>query len=68
MTGLELRQELEWNRLAWQTAHLMNVHLKRNVTVRQLLGKDRTMTKEDKAEQFERLKAKLNRRDGKGGD
>ena len=45
----------------------MNVHLKRNVTVRQLLGKDRTMTKEDKAERFERLKAKLNRRDGKGG-
>jgi hypothetical protein len=62
MEGYELRQELEMQRTAWLAANLMNIHLKRKVTVQQLLGKSKNMTTEDKQMKFEQLKEKLNKR------
>jgi hypothetical protein len=49
-------------RTAWLAANLMNVHLKRKVTVSQLLGKSKTMAREDKIAKFEQLKEKLKNR------
>ncbi len=60
--GYELRQEMEMQRTAWLAANLMNVHLKRKVTVQQLLGKSKSMSKEDKISKFEELKHKLEKR------
>jgi hypothetical protein len=62
--GYEMRQELEMQRTAWLAANLMNIHLKRKVTVQQLLGKSKSksMTKEDKVMKFEQLKEKMKKR------
>ena len=49
-------------RTAWMTAHLMNIHLKKKVTVEQLLGKSKSMTQEDKNAKFEQLKEKMKKR------
>jgi hypothetical protein len=62
MAGYELRQELEMQRLAWLASNLMNVHLKKKVTVNQLLGKSKTMAREDKLAKFEQLKERLQTR------
>lgn len=62
ISGYELRQEIEMQRTAWMTAHLMNIHLKKKVTVQQLLGKSKSMTKEDKVSKFEQLKEKMKKR------
>lgn len=62
MAGYELRQEVEMQRLAWLSANIMNVHLKKKVTIQQLLGKSKTMAKEDKVAKFEQLKQRLQRR------
>ena len=62
LEGYELRQEMEMQRTAWLAANLMNIHLKRKVTVSQLLGKSKTMTKEDKIAKFEQLKTKMKNR------
>jgi hypothetical protein len=53
---------MEMQRTAWLAANLMNIHLKRKVTVSQLLGKSKTMTKEDKIAKFEQLKTKMKNR------
>jgi hypothetical protein len=62
LSGYELRQELEMQRTAWLAANLMNIHLKKKVTVQQLLGKSRTQSREDKVSKFEQLKAKMEKR------
>lgn len=62
MSGYELRQELEMQRTAWLAANLMNVHIKKKVTVQQLLGKSKTSSKEEKVAKFEELKQRLNAR------
>jgi hypothetical protein len=62
MSGYELRQEIEIQRTAWLAANLMNIHLKRRVTIDQLLGKSKSMTRESKVAQFEELKKKLEQR------
>lgn len=49
-------------RTAWLAANLMNVHLKRKVTVSQLLGKSKTMAREDKVAKFEQLKQRMQKR------
>ncbi|WP_405458117.1 hypothetical protein [Paenibacillus sp. HJGM_3] len=56
--GYKLKTEWEMERLAWHAANVMNVHLKKPVTVKRLLGKERRQTLESKAEEFEKL-AKL---------
>lgn len=50
----------EMHRLAWHAANIMNVHTKKKITVKQLLGKEKRMTREEKLEKFEQLKQKLN--------
>lgn len=62
LSGYELRQEIEMQRTAWLAANLMNVHLKRKVTVSQLLGKSKTMAREDKVAKFEQLKQRMQKR------
>jgi hypothetical protein len=62
LEGYELRQEIEMQRTAWLAANLMNIHLKRKVTVDQLLGKSKTMAKEDKIAKFEALQQRLKNR------
>lgn len=62
LSGYELRQEIEMQRTAWLAANLMNVHLKRKVTVSQLLGKTKTMAREDKVAKFEQLKQRMQKR------
>jgi hypothetical protein len=62
LSGYELRQELEMQRTAWLAANLMNIHLKKKVSVQQLLGKSRTQSREDKVSKFEQLKAKMEKR------
>jgi hypothetical protein len=62
LEGYELRQEIEMQRTAWLAANLMNIHLKRKVTVDQLLGKSKTMVKEDKIAKFEALQQRLKNR------
>jgi hypothetical protein len=62
MSGYELRQEIEMQRTAWLAANLMNIHLKRRVTIDQLLGKSKSMTRDEKLEKFEQLKKKLEQR------
>jgi hypothetical protein len=44
---------------AWLAANLMNIHLKKKVTVNQLLGKSKTMAQEDKVAKFEELKNRM---------
>jgi hypothetical protein len=62
LSGYELRQELEMQRTAWLAANLMNIHLKKKVSVQQLLGKSRSQSREDKVAKFEKLKAKMEKR------
>ena len=42
--GYNQREENEMQKLAWHAANLMNVHLKKKVTVKKLLGKEKQMT------------------------
>ncbi|MDR6225450.1 hypothetical protein [Desmospora profundinema] len=53
--GYQERVDLEMHRLAWHAANLMNVHLKKKVTVKKLLGKERNMAMEERERQFTRL-------------
>ena len=64
--GYNLRIEREMQRLAWQTAHLMNVHLRKRqrVTVDQLLGKKKQMTQLEREAEFEKLKRIIAERKG----
>lgn len=50
-------QELQL--VAWHAANLMNVHLKKKVTVKKLLGQEKNMTKEEKEETFNQFIQKL---------
>jgi hypothetical protein len=55
--GYKLKSDMEMERLAWQTANLINVHVKKKVTVKQLLGKGpKRQTEEDKQSELEKLK------------
>lgn len=60
LEGYKLKSEWEMERLAWHAANVMNVHLKRKVTIKQLLGKDKKQqSMEDKRKQFEKLQSLL---------
>ncbi|MFD1397687.1 hypothetical protein ACFQ49_16015 [Kroppenstedtia eburnea] len=52
------------HRLAWHAANLMNVHLKKKVTVKKLLGQERNMAQTEREQQFARL---MQARQGEGG-
>lgn len=65
--GWKWRDEHEKERIAWQTAILINVQLeeKDRVTVGQLLGREELpseQTEEDKTEEFARLMQLMNER------
>ncbi len=62
LSGYEMRQDIEMQKTAWLAANLMNIHLKRKVTASQLLGKSKSMTREDKVAKFEELKKKIEKR------
>jgi hypothetical protein len=55
--GYEQKMDMQMQMLAWHAVNLMNVHLeKRNqVTVDQLLGKNKKMSRADKETQFAKL-------------
>lgn len=54
--GYQLRNEQDMERLAWHAANTMNVHLKRKVTIKQLLGKGpKRQTDDEKAKQLAKL-------------
>ncbi|SMO48815.1 hypothetical protein [Melghirimyces algeriensis] len=59
--GHQRRQELEMEKLAWHAANLMNIHLKKKVSVNKLLGRKQTMSKAEKAEQFAQMMQKWKR-------
>lgn len=55
--------EYETERIAWQTANLMNIHLRRNVTVKELLGKTKKkMTTIERKQNLKKLKKALEER------
>lgn len=64
--GYNLRIEREMQRLAWQTAHLMNVHLRKRqrVTIDQLLGKKKQMTQPEREMEMEKLRKIIAERKG----
>ena len=58
LAGASWREEREWNRLSWQTSHLLNVSgktLKRTVTPNELLGRKREIVVRDPVSQFAAL-------------
>ena len=60
--GASWREEREWNRLAWQTSHLMNVSgkmLRRTLTPNELLGRKREIIVKDPVGQFNELWKRL---------
>lgn len=62
MSGYDMRLDMEMQRLAWHAACVMNVHLKRKVTPKQLLGKEKSMSKKDKIAKFDELTERLKNR------
>ncbi len=42
--GYQERMDIQMHLLAWHAANIMNVHLKKKVTVKKLLGKQKTQT------------------------
>lgn len=62
--GYLFRHDRDMERLAWQTAHLMNIHLKRKVTVKKLLEKDRRQSKQTKEQNFKKLMKRLGEKAG----
>jgi len=58
LAGASWREEREWRRVAWQTAHQINVSgktLRRTITADELLGKPREVVVRDPMADFEKL-------------
>ena len=58
LAGASWREEREWKRVAWQTAHGLNVSgkmLRRTVTADELLGRKREMVVKDPHAKFAEL-------------
>ena len=65
LAGASWREEREWKRAAWQTAHTVNVSgktLRRTVTADELLGKRREIVVKDPVRQFEEFWAQTQER------
>ena len=65
LEGASWREEREWNRMAWQTSHLLNVSgktLRRTVTPNELLGRKREVEVKDPVGQFNELWSRLQQR------
>lgn len=45
MTGWKWRDNIGMEQLAWQTAHLLNIHVKRKITIKDLLKKKATVNR-----------------------
>lgn len=60
--GYRLRQENDLHIVAWHACNVMNIHLKKKITVKKLLGKDRTMTPFDREKELEKLNKALSGR------
>lgn len=62
LAGATWREERQWTRLAWQTAHLINVSgkmTKRTVTADELLGRPRKVKVKDPVADFHKLWAQV---------
>lgn len=60
--GYQDRMDDTMQILAWHAANIMNVHLKKKVTPKKLLGNEkRTMTETERKLEFEKLQAILKR-------
>jgi hypothetical protein len=58
--GYKRKSDTELERIAWHAANLMNIHLKRKVTAKQLLGKDKKVQSDaDKKAEFKKLQRML---------
>lgn len=58
--GFEERLDIQMNLLAWHAANIMNVHLKKKVTPKKLLGREKkSMSPEDRAREWEKLQKLL---------
>lgn len=63
--GHKARIDQELERFAWHAANVMNVHLKKKVTVKKLLGKEKKpQTREQKLLELEKLKAAVKKIEG----
>lgn len=60
--GYQSRVDDQRMMLAWHAANVMNVHLKKKITPKKLLGKEKQMSMEDREAEFEKLKRALNER------
>lgn len=65
LAGASWREEQRWRRVAWETAHLVNVSgktLRRTITADELLGKPRKVVVRDPMMDFNTLWARLQKR------
>lgn len=66
--GYQERLDTQMHLLAWHACNVMNVHLKKKVTVKKLLGKHKTMTLIEREEEGAKLRKALEeRRDSSDG-
>jgi hypothetical protein len=65
--GYQERINTQMQLMAWHAANIMNVHLKKKVTVKKLLGKEKTMTQDDREKEFKKLMKLMNQRGWKHG-
>lgn len=57
--GYQSRHDRQMEITAWHAANLMNIHLKKKVTAKKLLGKDHGVTMADREREFAKLKRAL---------
>jgi hypothetical protein len=60
--GHQERLDNYMHMLAWHAANVMNIHLKKKITPKKLLGKDRAMSSLDRQNEFTKLKKALEER------
>lgn len=60
--GYQERLDTQMHLLAWHACNVMNVHLKKKVTVKKLLGKQKTMNTLEREAEGEKLKKVLEER------
>lgn len=63
--GYQERLDTEMNQLAWHAANVMNIHLKKKVTPKKLLGQDKDMTPLEREQEWTKLKEALAERRNK---
>jgi hypothetical protein len=66
--GHQKRIDEQMKLAAWHAANIMNVHLKKKITIRKLLGKDRTMNEIERGIELSKLKEYLKKGEKNGQD